>query len=90
MSFPSILDDAKVLYFTPQVHYGEVRYETGGIADHICYLAICKCDNDRPYYLFGCNEDHEVVIDSSWESIEKCMRAASDFYDCEISWLAAN
>ena len=72
MSFPKILDGAKVLYFTPQSSFGSVYYTMGGIADHICYLAICKYenDNDNAVYLFGCNSDYEVVSDSSWGNIK--------------------
>ena len=88
MNFPEILDNAKVLYYTPREHYGLVRYTTGEIADHICYLAICKYNNACTYYLFGCDKDYEVVSDSPWDSVEECMTVARDSYDCDISWIA--
>lgn len=88
MNFPKVLDGACVLYYTPQDCYGTVCYTTGEITDHICYLAICKYDNDTAYYLFGCNADHEVVSDSSWESIEECTSVARNSYNCVISWIA--
>ncbi len=87
MSFPKILDNAKVLYFTPQSNYGTVYYTTGEIADYICYLAICKYENDNTFYLFGCNSDYDVVSDSSWGSIEECMRIAQTTYNGLISWI---
>ena len=88
MNFPKILDNAHVLYFTPKASFGMVRFTTGEIADHICYLAICKYENDNTYYLFGCDSDYEVMCDSPWDSVEKCMQAASGSYGCDISWIA--
>ena len=63
MIFPETLDNAHVLYFTPQASYGTVCFTTGKIADHICYLAICKYENDNNYYLFGCDSNYDVVSD---------------------------
>jgi len=88
MNFPEILNNAHVLYFTPQASYGTVCFTTGEIADTICYLAICKYENDNTYYLFGCDADYEVVSDSPWGSVEECMRVASSSYACDISWIA--
>ena len=89
MIFPETLDNAHVLYFTPQASYGTVCFTTGKIADHICYLAICKYENDNNYYLFGCDSNYDVVSDYPWCSVEECMRVASSSYDCDISWIAA-
>lgn len=88
MSFPKMLDNARVLYYTSENCYGEVYYTTGELAEHIRYLAICKYENDTAYYLFGCNADREVVSDSSWQSVEECMRVAKSPYNCAISWIA--
>lgn len=88
MSFPKVLDNACVLYYTPQACYGTVYYSTGEIAEHICYLAICKYENDASYYLFGCNSYQEIVSDSPWESVEEYMRVAENSYHCAISWIA--
>ena len=88
MSFPKLLDNASVLYYTAENCYGEVYYTTGELAEQIRYLAICKYENDTSYYLFGCNADQEVVSDSPWESVEECMRVAKSSYNCAISWIA--
>lgn len=90
MSFPQILDGAKVLYFTPHLNFGDIYYTTGEIADHICYLAICKYENDNTFYLFGCNSDYDVVSDEPWNSPNECMCVAKNSYDCEISWIATD
>jgi len=42
MNFPEILNNACVLYYTPQDYYGTVHYTTGEIADYIRYLQIQK------------------------------------------------
>lgn len=89
MNFPEILDNAKVLYYAPKGAYGDVSYPTGDIAENICYLAICKYENDEEYYLFGCNADCEVVSDSLWESAEECMSVVRNSYDCDITWIEA-
>ena len=88
MSFPKVLDDACVLYYTPQDCYGTVRYTTGEAVGNISYLAICKYKNDSAYYLFGCNAAYEVVSDSLWNTVEECMCAAKNSYDCVVSWIA--
>ena len=90
MTFPEILDGARVLYYTQQNYYGTVDYPNREIADYICYLVICKYENDAQYYLFGCNADYEVVSDSPWESVEQCMSIAKNSYDFDISWIAMN
>lgn len=88
MNFPKMLDNASVLYYTPENCYGEVYYKTGELAEQIRYLAICKYENDTSYYLFGCNADQEVVSDSLWESADECMCVAQSSYNCAISWIA--
>jgi len=87
MNFPEFLDKACVLYYTPKNDYGIVRCTMGEIVDHICYLAICKYENDTQYYLFGCNAEYEVVDDSIWESVEECMLIAKNSHNCVISWI---
>lgn len=90
MNFPKVLDNATVLYYTPQDCYGTVCYTTGEIAEHIRYLAICKYENGTGFYLFSCNADYEVVGDSQWESVEQCMLVAENSHDRAISWIAMN
>ena len=59
MSFPKLLDNASILYHTPENCFGEIYYTTGEPAEQIRYLAIYKYENDTSYYLFGCNADQE-------------------------------
>ena len=87
MSFPKVLDNARVLFYTPQSCYGTVHYLSGEIADHICYLAICNYKNDTSFYLFGCNKNYEVIDDTPWDSIEECMRIAQTSYNDLIVWI---
>ena len=88
MSFPKALDDARVLYFTAKSSYGTVCYTSGETAHQICYLAICKYENDNNYCLFGCDENYNVLSDSSWCSVEECMKVACCSYDRVISWIS--
>ncbi|MCM1044993.1 MAG: hypothetical protein NC417_05750 [Candidatus Gastranaerophilales bacterium] len=88
MTFPKELDGAKVLYFTPEGDYGVLEYDTGGIASHFKYLAICKYANCDGYYLFCCNERKEVETDSLWDSAKECMEAADDGHGKNIVWFA--
>lgn len=85
--FPANLDGAKVLYYTQNGNYGELKLLNGEIADKYSYLAICKYENDEDYYLFCCNENYEVVNDTVWESVEKCMSIASSSYKENIEWV---
>lgn len=85
--FPEELDGAKVLYFTPKDDYGVMHYDTGGVAAHFKYLAICKYDNSDGYYLFCCNENKEVEADSLWDSVNECMGVANCSYGGNILWI---
>jgi len=84
--FPLSLDNAKVLYYTQENDYGAIRFPNGEIADTFKYLAICKFENDESYYLFCCNKNFEVVSDTLWQSIEKCMSVASSYKE-NIEWI---
>lgn len=89
-TFPKILDNAKVLFYTPKDDYGEIYYTNSEIADYIKYLAICKYQNDKEeYYLFKCDENFEVASDSVWESIDECMGGANSSYGGNILWIEA-
>ena len=87
--FPAELDDAKVLYYTPQGDYGVIRYPSGEVADYYRYLAICTYSKDGEYYLFCCNENYEVVSDWYEHSIEKCMEVVASSYKENIQWIKA-
>ncbi len=84
--FPSVLDNAKVLYYTSKDNYGVIRWPDGETADAYGYLAICKYENDENYYLFCCDANYEVVTDAAWESIEKCIQVASAYKE-NIAWI---
>lgn len=84
--FPANLDGARVLFYTPNDNYGEIKLPNGETADNYCYLAICKYENDKNYYLFCCNEKYEVVNDTVWESVEKCMSVAYSYKE-NIEWV---
>lgn len=84
--FPTELDGAKVLLYTPQGDYGAIAYPNGDIADHYRCLAICKYPKDDNYYLFCCNENHEVVNDWMDSSIKNCMKVAVSSYKENIVW----
>lgn len=89
--FPIELDNAKVLYYTPQDNYGHIYYENGDIAEHIKYLAICQyLIQNEEYYLFSCDENYEVVGDSVWSSINECMKMANTLYNGNIIWIEGN
>lgn len=85
--FPTQLDGARVLYFTPESDYGVLYYDTGGIAAHFQYLAICKYNNDDRCYLFYCNEQKEVETDDLGASVEECMRIAQSSTGKDIAWI---
>ena len=72
--FPDVLDNAKVLFYTPKGDYGDLFYDEGTVASHFAYLAICKYEKDNSFCLFKCNENFEVETDELWSTIEECMR----------------
>ena len=85
--FPTELDNAKVLFYTPQDNYGAIEYPNGEIADNYHYLAICTYPKYNNYYLFCCNENYEVVSDWYESSIEDCMKVAAHSYKENICWI---
>ena len=88
--FPTELDGATVLFYTPQGDYGAIKYPNGEVADYYHYLAICKYLKDNNYYLFCCNENYEVVSDWMDSSIENCMKVAASSYKENIVWNKAD
>ena len=74
--FPKTLDDATVLFYTEKGDYGAVYSTTGEVLDRVCFLAICRYENANECYLFGCDENYDVVSDSLWGSVEECQRVA--------------
>lgn len=90
LEFLQTLDGAQIVFFTPKDDFGEVYYVTGEVADYIKYLAICRysCSKEE-YYLFGCDENCEVVSDSVWGSIDECMGVAGSSHGGDILWIKA-
>ena len=84
--FPTELDGAKVLFYTPHGDYGAIKYPNGDVADHYHYLAICKYAQDDHFYLFCCNANYEVVCDRMESSIENCMQIAVASSGENIIW----
>jgi hypothetical protein len=87
--FPTELDNAKVLYYTPKDDFGAIKYPNGEVADYYHYLAICSYPDDNNYYLFCCSENYEVVSDLLCCSIEDCMKNAEFSYKENILWIKA-
>jgi len=85
--FPLELNNAKVLYYTPEDDYGAIEYPNGEIADYYRYLAICQYPNSKEYYLFCCNKNYHVVSDWPDSSIEDCMKIAASSYKESIIWI---
>ena len=84
--FPTELDGADVLYYTPRGDYGAIKHPDGNVADYYHYLAICKYPKDDNYYLFCCNENYEVVSDWMAGSIEDCKKSAALSYKEAVIW----
>ncbi len=52
------------------------------------FFTVPKYPNkNNEFYLFGCDEQYEVVGDSLWESIEICMGVANSSHGGEILWI---
>ena len=86
--FPDMLDGAQVLYYTPYDDFGEIYWDNGEPAHYVKYLAICKYPNkNNECYLFRCNEEHEVVGDSPWDSVVMCMSVANSSHGGRIIWI---
>ncbi len=85
--FPTELDNAKVLYYTPRGNYGTITELNGEVTDYYHYLAICAYPDDNNYYLFCCNKNYDVVSDWVDSSVENCMKVAVSSYKENIQWI---
>ena len=74
------------MYYTPPGHYGDLYLTTGELEDHIVYRAVCQYPDDHKYYLFGCNEEYEVVTDWLCDSLQEAMQ---DPNQEKIIWIQA-
>ncbi len=75
--FPNYLDNAKVLEYTEKGHFGFITdydEDNNPVEKELCYFAIAQYDDDRKFYLFGCDDTYEVQTDSLWDSPEECKR----------------
>ena len=70
-SFPKELNGAKVLYYTEKGDFAPVRKP----AHNVCYLAVCKYDENSDYFIFHLDESLEVVADDCFDSFEACKKA---------------
>ena len=73
-SFPKQLNGAKVLYYTEKGDFTPVRNP----AHNVCYLAVCKYDENSDYFIFHLDECFEVVADDCYDSFEACRKAMRD------------
>lgn len=83
-TFPKTLGGAKVLQHTDKGDFDPVLFAGGEVAHRVCYLSICKYDNDNAFYLFHIDENLEVVADRCYDSVEACRKQ----YD--VSWYQCN
>lgn len=82
---PGVLDEAKVLYYSAEGDYGTVKYSDGMIYATISFFAICRYENDDTFYLFGCDDEMNVISDTVFHSAEECMTSFSP----QIHWIPA-
>lgn len=72
--FPDYLDNAKVLEYTNQGHFGfftDYDENNTPVAKEICYYAICRYETGG-CYLFSCDNQFHVLIDSYFDTAEQC------------------
>ena len=72
--FPSQLDGATVLEYTSKGHYGfltDYDESNAPIVKELCYYAICRYQRNE-YYLFGCDQQYNVMCDYLFPSVEQC------------------
>ena len=76
-----------LLYHT-SVNFGEIYWDNGESAHYVKYLAICEYPNkNNEFYLLRCDEQYDVVGDSTWDSIEMCMAVANTSHGGQIIWI---
>ena len=87
MEIPAQLDGADVVLFTSKGNYGFVRCLNPNEGDEdIRFLTICRYKTDTRFYLFGLNDNMEVICDTLWDSVAEAQEAAKSYSDKRISW----
>jgi hypothetical protein len=73
---PPHLDGALVLRYAISQH--GAFYHLGGEA-HVAVpaMAICRYDGAREVYLFKCDTDWEVIMDTDCDSVDEAMQTAA-------------
>jgi hypothetical protein len=92
-TIPNIVGGAKVIYYSPiderHQRTGNTRHVVNGkIADNIYGLAICQCEGEEGYYLFGCDQHWYSVTDTWHQTIEDAKdQAEFEYTNIHHSWI---
>ena len=89
----AIIGGARVVLYSPIDHRqrptgGCKQIVAGVLQGPAAGLAICRCDTEDAYYLFGCDEDWNSVTDTWHETVRDAMRQAEFEYEgVRRTWL---
>lgn len=83
---PKIIDGANLILYSPNDerhrHTGNCKQIVAGeLMEAANNLAICQYDSENCFYLFGCDENWNVVTDTWHETIEDAKKQAEFEYE---------
>jgi len=94
-AIPSVIDGARVVCYTPidsrHRHTGNTRQLVDGVPlGAATGLAICQCEGEESFYLFGCDENWKCLADTWHETLENAKAQAEFEYEGTLlTWIAS-
>ena len=95
MNAPSEIDDAALLVYSPiddrHTPTDESKhYAAGQLTPTPAALAICRYEDANAFYLFGCDENWEVITDSCHLSLDEAKdQAEREYNGVSATWETA-
>ncbi|MDR1563716.1 MAG: hypothetical protein LBS74_02030 [Oscillospiraceae bacterium] len=84
------IDNAIILMVSNRGNYGFVTVDATSEQIPICYMAICKYENEDTIYLFLCNDNMETENDCDFTSIDEAIKDARRRTFMPFNWKYPN
>lgn len=87
---PKYIGGAKTLYVSKSDTIFENVFRND-IEVPIKYISVCQYDNDKGFYLFGCDKDFKTHTDYFYDDLDEALEDAQRIYKIEtIKWTQIN
>jgi hypothetical protein len=89
-NIPKYIGGAKTLYISKSDTIFETLFRNE-IEIAIEYISVCQYDNNKGFYLFGCDKDFNTHTDFFYDNLDEALEDAERLYQIEnIKWTQIN